>query len=416
MRIACIHLPSFPLQVYLRGAPHRAAIGAPVAVYQMSAGQMSAGSAGPTVVACSRAAWGLGVRTGMSVAAARAIAADLIVVPADPAAERAAARAVAESLLAVAEQVEIGAAGGAHHAVYAAVPGRCRGATFGARAREVLAAIGLRGRVGIADDRFTAWVAASAPAGQTGDDEAVVSVPRGGSAAFLAPMPLSLLSIPAEVRHVLEVVGVRTLGEFAALPPPSVSRPWDADLQALARGDGGACLAAFVPAGPVVERVELDGGVGLGAAIGLVAGRVAARLAGRGRAAAELRLRLAMALGRRELAVSLPAALTSADDLADAVTVAFTRVALRSAEPGASLEVEVHAEALADGQADSAVVMAPIAEGEGSAPVAAGDGFQLEAPVVSAVPREPHRRTRRGKHRPRAVPGAQSRLFAGLES
>ncbi|MBL0218697.1 MAG: hypothetical protein IPQ07_33080 [Myxococcales bacterium] len=48
-------------------------------------------------------------------------------------------------------------------------------------------------------------------------------------------MPLSLLAITPEVQHMLEALGVRTLGGFAALP--AFSRPpARADYRALARG------------------------------------------------------------------------------------------------------------------------------------------------------------------------------------
>src|SRR5204862_91487 len=94
---------------------------------------------------------------------------------------------------------------------------RTRGATFGARLVEIAATQGLRARVGIADDRFTAWVAASSA------DAEVVSVPRGGSAVFLAPRPISLLAIPVEVQHVLAMVGVRPPPVFALTPPDTAT-------------------------------------------------------------------------------------------------------------------------------------------------------------------------------------------------
>jgi protein ImuB len=415
MRIACIHLPSFPLQVHLRRHPALALpAGAPVVI---AGGPAVAGRPGaPTVVACSRSAWARGVRTGMTITAARAIAGDLIVAARDAAAERATVRALGEALLTITDRVDVGGApSGAHHALYSEVPSRCRGATFGARAREALAALGLKGRVGIADDRFTAWVAASAVAV---DDGEAVSVPRGGSAAFLAPQPLSLLAIQPEVQHMLAAVGVATLGEFAALPPPSVTRSWDADLQALARGDGGIQLATFAPSGAVVERIATGGGLGVGAVVALAAARLAARLAGRERTAAALAIRVQTAAPEPVAIDLVPlAALSAADDLADALAAAISGAEL--AGPVLEIEVEVVREAAADGS--PAEVAAPPAQvNDDAVPVAAiavgSDAFRLEAPIVSPVPREPHRRTRRGKQRPRALPGVQSRLFASLDA
>jgi hypothetical protein len=155
-----------------------------------------------------------------------------------------ASHAIAEALLELAPRVDRGGdPRGSHHAAYVEVPVGVRGATFGARVIGALDALGVVARVGIADDRFAAWAAAS----QATDDQPVITVPRGGSAAFLAPLPLSLLAIPPEVQHVLGALGVNTLGEFAALPPPSVARAWDADYQQLARGEGGAALESYVP-------------------------------------------------------------------------------------------------------------------------------------------------------------------------
>jgi nucleotidyltransferase/DNA polymerase involved in DNA repair len=420
MRIACIHLPSFPLQVYLRQVPHLLGVagarpGAPVVV---AGGPPVPGRPGaPTVVACSRSAWGRGIRAGMTVAAARVLAPDVVVVARDPAGERAAARALGEALLAIAGRVDVGGApAGAHHALYAEVPARMRGATFGGRALEALAALGLRGRVGIADDRFTAWVAASTTAS---DDDAVVSVPRGGSAAFLAPQPLSLLAIDTEVQQVLAAVGVATLGAFAALPPPSVTRPWDADLQALSRGDGGVQLAPFAPAGSILERLSPGGEVGLGAAVALLAARVAARLAGRERAVAQLAIRATTAAGPRALELAPPVPLVGADDLADALGAA-----LSGSEGVIELEVEVVAETTIDGEAAEVALETPVPVPVIDAPAAAmaaplfaaRETFRLEEPVLTVAPREAHRRTRRGKQRTRSLPGVQSRLFGGLDA
>jgi hypothetical protein len=192
---------------------------------------------------------------------------------------------------------------------------------------EVTEALGLTARVGIADDRFTAWVAA-AHGGVPSEERGVVSVPRGGSAAFLAPQPLSLLAITPEVQHMLEALGVRTLGEFAALPAPSVARPLEADYQGLARGESGAHLRAYTPESSIREEVVVSAGtvlerageVGGTAAIALVARRIALRLAGRGRAAARLEVVAIDAAGTaHDIDVSLDHAISEAEELARAL-------------------------------------------------------------------------------------------------
>src|SRR6476646_10593051 len=130
MRIACIHIPQFALQCASRLDP--ALRGAPVVVV---GGHDPSGSDGhrgasrersgplhaPVVMACSRAAWALGVRLGMTAASARARSPELTIVTADPALERETVRAIGDAVLAVCEIVDLGGrvgAGGAHLAMY----------------------------------------------------------------------------------------------------------------------------------------------------------------------------------------------------------------------------------------------------------------------------------------------------------
>jgi hypothetical protein len=231
--------------------------------------------------------------------------------------------------------------------------------------------------------------------------DGVVCVPRGGSAAFLAPHSLSLLSLAPEVQHMLEALGVRTLGAFAELPPPSVAHAWDADFQALARGDGGTALHSYRPGGPIEERVALDGDGGIGAAVGALARRLARRLVGRGRAGDDPVEVTVQLHGDGDLhRVALVSSLPREDDLADAIgrlvgeeawrTIsAVTGDAISAVEPAPVLERAV------DNQAEAAVAPLTLAP----SPSVLGDRVE-------------HRRTRRGKHRPRIAVG-QARLFAG---
>jgi hypothetical protein len=265
MRIACVYLPSFPLQAHLRQAPHL--IGAPVVV-------ADSGLQGSIVMACSRAAWEEGIRPGMATATARAIVPALHVLAADPDLYERALAAVIDGAMGLSEAVDIGTPAertGPHRALYLRVPARMRGDSFGQRMLAQLARQGFRGRVGVADDRFTAYVAAVTVERQGGrtrlDDEqarspvfhqSCTTVPRGGSAAFLAPLPLGYLPIDPDVQGMLQTCGVRTLGDFAALPPPSVSRAWsDVDFRALARGQGPARVRG-VARTALLERTVIE--------------------------------------------------------------------------------------------------------------------------------------------------------------
>jgi nucleotidyltransferase/DNA polymerase involved in DNA repair len=340
MRIACIHVPQFALQSATRINP--ALRGAPVAVVSgIEPGREAAGVLhAPIVLACSRAAWAQGVRIGMTATAARSQSPAIKIVTADAGNDRETVRAIADALLAVSATVDVGGRvgmGGAHLAMYAEVPAKTRGAAFGDRLLEVLDELGLTGRIGIADDRFTAWVAA-AHGGH--EDTGVVAVPRGGSAAFLSPRPLSLLAISPEVQHMLEALGVRTLGEFAALPAPSIARPLEADYRALARGESDATLRPYVPDAPIREELtvsagnvlelqdllpagEQAAGLSLGAAVAMLARRLELRLAGRGRGAARIDIIAIGKQGAREVPVTLEQAAADSERLAHVISAAI---------------------------------------------------------------------------------------------
>jgi hypothetical protein len=392
VRIASIHIPSFPLQAAIQSrSEQRRLANAPVAVLHASA---------PVVTACSRAAWALGVRPGMAASVARAHAPELIVKVRAPAREAELVRAVADRLLALSPHIDLGGPiTGLHHAMYVEVPAGRRGAAFGAKLVEACREFDLHVRVGIADDRFTATVAATAPTGPAprgpgGDaDGAVTCVPRGGSAAFLAPLPLALLNLAPEVQHMLESLGVATLGAFAALPPPSVARDWDGDLQALARGDGGARLDLYQPAPSWRERVAVEGTIGL--ALQELANRIAVRLFGRG----GQRARIAVApVGGAAVEVVVDGPIT-ADELGDRLARAVGTPTTAALDAVIAVGDEPVASTPADAAAPAAEAKAP------AAPL-------LLTPVPSILGERPeHRRTRRGKHRPRIAHG-QARLFA----
>lgn len=401
MRIACVYIPSFPLQATVVGSPGTTTNGSIAIVTQPAIGS-------PIVVACSRAAWMAGVRPGTTATVARANDPDLVCMIADVAAERALLRAVADGLLGLSPRVELGGEPrGQHHVMYAEVPAGRRGSWFGNKVRELLALFGLRGRIGIADDRFTAFVAASAGARE--DDDAVVCVPRGGSAAYLAPQPLSLLQLGPEVLHMLEALGVKTLGQFAELPPPSVMRPdrggWDADFQALARGDGGADLTPYAPNGPIAERVSI--GATVGAAVEQLAQRLAARLAGRVGQGSPVELMVRLTGG-----TSLPAIRSVLVPEADAETLGDAIGRALGGDAWTTIETIARPETAAPVVTSSPATESVRHEVEPIAPLVLLPSPAAYGRAGERGDRVEHRRTRRGKQRPRIGTG-QARLFAG---
>ncbi|GAA4056744.1 DNA polymerase Y family protein [Agromyces indicus] len=92
---------------------------------------------------------------------------------------------------------------------------------------DAAAGLGVVGaRVGVADGPFAAEQAARA-ASRAGSRSPVHLVATGGAAAFLAPLPVSLV-VDARTATLLHRLGVRTLGEFAALPDDDVRRRFGA--------------------------------------------------------------------------------------------------------------------------------------------------------------------------------------------
>jgi len=356
MRIACIYLPSFPLQVHIRHAPHLA--GTSLAVADASDK--------PTIAACSRRAWEQGVRPGMSVMQARAIAPEVTIVPGQPELYQRAALSLGESLLVHSVTVDIhsdAASVPQHRSIFLHVPTGSRGASFGAALLAHLDRQGLRGRVGIADDRFTAWVAAVVTPSESRKPEAsqldlgvspqnpafvqtTTTVPRGGAAAFLAPKPLELLPLPGEVRHMLHTLGIHTLGDFAALPPPSVGRRWNRDgidYQALARGDDPTTLTGLVPHEAIVETIDCDTELSdlepLSFLLRPLIDRTCERLRGRGMAAGEITLTLVGPAARTRVKAAPSRPTLSSQTLLDLLRAKLSEQTLE--HPVASLHLEV---------------------------------------------------------------------------
>jgi protein ImuB len=86
-------------------------------------------------------------------------------------------------------------------------------------------------------------------------------LPPHGEAAILAPLPPYLLGGSKEFAHTLDLWGIRTFGEFAALPPLGVvARLGEegAQLQALARGAGTRRLRLSVDPLEFREELELE--------------------------------------------------------------------------------------------------------------------------------------------------------------
>jgi len=127
----------------------------------------------------------------------------------------------------------------------------------------VLADLGIPGaRVGVADGPFTAEQAARSTVGGAGDAArvAVRVVPEGASAPFLAPLPLAVFDQPA-LAVLLQRLGIRTLGAFAALDPADVRARFGeagAHVHTLARGLDARPVSPRVPPRQLEQSVSFE--------------------------------------------------------------------------------------------------------------------------------------------------------------
>jgi protein ImuB len=346
-RVLALVVPELSLQRVLRSRPPAGALAviAEGAVRHATPGALAAG-----------------VRPGDSLVQARAACAALEAVPLDAAADRAALRALAETLLSLSPAVEVAPpdavlldASGMRLA--GREPAAAELALAGA-VRSICGEMGWQGRVALADGKAVALALA-----RHGGPERTRAAP-GEGARELAPLPIEALGLPAEVARWLAAVGVGSVGALAMLPPGSLAQRFGAAGAAAARLARGEDLRPLVPFRPETfprEHWDLEGEVGVLSsaepvifAAKRLADRVAARLAGRGMGASRLRLTLLLD-PRGEERVDLPLARPGADAAAWMIPLRERLSGLRLPAPVRALDLavveaaEVPAEQLAVG-------------------------------------------------------------------
>ncbi|RKN18841.1 DNA polymerase Y family protein [Micromonospora musae] len=203
------------------------------------------------VVACSERARAEGVRRGLRKREAQGRCPQLTVVEYDPGRDARAFEpvvAAVEELVAGVEVVRPGAC-----AVAARGPSRYLGGEEAAAEQiieHVAQTCAVEAQVGIADGVFAAGLAA-----RTGR-----VVPPGGTPTFLAALPVEALGRPA-LADLLRRLGVRTLGDFAALPAGDVLARFGFDgalTHRLAAGRDHRPLAVRRPPADLTVTAEYD--------------------------------------------------------------------------------------------------------------------------------------------------------------
>jgi protein ImuB len=287
--IVAVHVPRLPLLVALLQA--RRPLDAPVA--------LGPAPGAPQVIGlCTPAAEARGVGPGLRVGEALARCPRLDLVVPDP-------DAAAEALEQILKRLEADG--------FAVEPIGLDGAAFDARGtmrlhgglgailRRVRAAlpVGADGRVGAAPSLFAALQAArEAPRGEP------LVVDAGDVAEFLAPLPAGRLPLTPDLVTALHDLGLRTMGQIAALPPAAaLDRLGFPGLRAwrLARGEPGREPRPRRPPVPLRAAFGFPEPVGalpaLEAAARLLLGELAGAARGRGAALRGLALRARLADG-----------------------------------------------------------------------------------------------------------------------
>jgi len=368
-RIACILVADFPLAAALRQRPELR--DRPLVLIESAAGRRDpAGLANLECRLVSAHARAMGVRTGMTVARARAAAAGLAVMNRSPAAEASAAEALVDVALSFSPLVEAGADGEVYldlgglerlHRRLRANPHRGGASTAGTddsslptemqdietietglaqEALERVARLGMEAAVGIASSKEVALLAA-----RCGGARAIAA---GREEEFLNWLPLDLLRLDgggggrdgAELEQTLARWGIRRLGELARLDIRAVGSRLGAravELMRIARGECRTPLIARRAAENFAEAVELEWGVDSLEAMGFVMRpmieRAVERLELRGMAAGEIALALELDGRRRDLRrVALPAPTNEARTL-----LALILLNLEAAPPAAAV-------------------------------------------------------------------------------
>ncbi|WP_332908210.1 DNA polymerase Y family protein [Naasia lichenicola] len=211
------------------------------------------------VFACSAAARADGVRRGLRVREAQSRCSVLEVLPYDQAMDARAFEPIIDAIEQIMPGVQMLRPGTL--AIRAQGPSRYFGGEDSA-AYQLLFALAEQGltdaRIGIADGPFAAEQAArstgpssslTAGMGAAPESARVRIIPDGGSAAFLSPMPVSLLALPS-LAMLLRRLGLSTLGGFAGLPELEVRNRFGeegAHAHRLAAGLDGSRVTPRIP-------------------------------------------------------------------------------------------------------------------------------------------------------------------------
>lgn len=290
MRIACVLIPHFPIAVERQRDP--VLQGRPVVIGE-------APDQRKAVLDCSPEAGAQGAAVGMPLRQALALCREAVFLPPHPSRYR----DVFQSMLTVLEtfspEVEVSALGRAYLNTGGLTLHYNGELDMGERIiRSIRDAAGLVAGVGIAEGKFVAWAAAV-----TSEPGQVCTVPAGKEGEFLRPLDALLLPASPDTLRRLDLYGLHTMGDLAALPIGPLQAQFGVEgkrLWELAQGSDGEPLRPRRREEVLVEAVRFPAAAVSIEALVVGCRRLLVRLHWRlrGRAARRMRLRALLWGGR----------------------------------------------------------------------------------------------------------------------
>ena len=211
----CLYLPQLPLEVFTRGCED----GSPLVVHCGSAGR-------PRVVAANPSARSAGIKSGLALAAARALQPDLRVHPRDQAAERRALEALAAWSGQFTSMVSLVPP----NALLLEVAGSLR--FFGGldpllqKLKTDIGRLGYQARLATAPTPLAATLLAR-------QGEAICITGHGKLVRALSQLPLTVLGLEEEKQARLTAMGLCRLGDVLRLPRDGLARRFGTELLSL---------------------------------------------------------------------------------------------------------------------------------------------------------------------------------------
>lgn len=216
MAVACLRIPHLELRIALLDQPELD--GMPLILSNPESGRA-------VVLDATDEATSKGIRPGMTLREATALAPDAVIIMPNPAMASRISHQILTQLEMISPLVEADEQEPGCWYIDLTGLGRHYPTTTAA-AERMIACVRpiLRPRAGVATSRFTARIASGiARPGQ------VRTVPVGKENAFLASAPVAWLPFPPEMTHQLRRLGIKTLGALAALPPAKLAARFGPD-------------------------------------------------------------------------------------------------------------------------------------------------------------------------------------------